>query len=42
MIVKAGIVVNSTANHAHTLADEAHELNGLAKSLNGTVNQFKL
>jgi len=35
-------LVNSTANHAHTLADEANELNGLAISLNNTVNEFKL
>jgi methyl-accepting chemotaxis protein len=35
-------LVNSTAHHAHTLADEAKDLNDLARALNGTVNQFKL
>ncbi|MBU77561.1 methyl-accepting chemotaxis protein [Pseudoalteromonas sp. MEBiC 03607] len=35
-------LVNSTADHAHELADEARDLNELAASLNKTVNQFKL
>ncbi|MCF7519529.1 methyl-accepting chemotaxis protein [Pseudoalteromonas sp. L21] len=35
-------LVNSTADHAHELADEARDLNELAVSLNRTVNQFKL
>ncbi|MEZ7279127.1 methyl-accepting chemotaxis protein [Pseudoalteromonas sp. 68 DY56-GL68] len=35
-------LVNSTADHAHELADEARDLNELAVSLNKTVNQFKL
>jgi len=34
--------VNSTADHAHELADEARDLNELAAALNKTVNQFKL
>jgi len=35
-------LVNSTADHALELADEARDLNELASSLNSTVNQFKL
>jgi methyl-accepting chemotaxis protein len=35
-------LVNSTAEHAHTLANEAHDLSDLAGALNKTVNQFKL
>jgi len=35
-------LVNSTADHAHELADEARDLNELAAALNKTVNQFKL
>lgn len=35
-------LVNSTADHAHELADEARDLNALAAALNKTVNQFKL
>jgi len=35
-------LVNSTAHHAHTLADEAHDLSDLAGALNKTVAQFKL
>ena len=35
-------LVNSTADHALELADEARDLNELASLLNKTVNQFKL
>jgi methyl-accepting chemotaxis protein len=35
-------LVNSTADHAHILADEARDLSDLAVALNKTVNQFKL
>ncbi|MEG3756562.1 methyl-accepting chemotaxis protein [Pseudoalteromonas carrageenovora] len=35
-------LVNSTADHAYTLADEARDLSDLAAALNKTVNQFKL
>lgn len=35
-------LVNSTADHAYTLADEAPDLSDLATALNKTVNQFKL